>query len=240
MGPMRNRGGGAVFAGRRGRRPYGWECPAQNRDGPGKGTAARAGHAPPLRKGQCFSQTENPAANNRPAPRRRAGIKSEKAGFRLKNRLIVIFEVKFGFFLPLWGSRGAGLPGRGPRLAGSRLPSGLRRTALAVAGGACIWRSPVSLRSTVAPRAKPRITSEQRDFSGTLLVTKEYKGHGNLPFPYHPHVLTLAHTFFFPKKRGREPFRPSAPPILTAAPHPAAAAPLRHKSPPAPAAAASG
>ena len=34
-----------------------------------------------------------------------------------------------------------------------------------------------------APRAKPRIGSKQRDFSGTLLVTKEYEGCGGLPFP---------------------------------------------------------
>ena len=39
----------------------------------------------------------------------------------------------------------------GPRLAGSRLPSGLRRTALAVAGGACIWRSPFSLTLKCGP-----------------------------------------------------------------------------------------
>ena len=40
-----------------------------------------------------------------PRLRRRAGIQSEKAGFRLKNRLIVIFEVKYGFFPPLCGCR---------------------------------------------------------------------------------------------------------------------------------------
>ena len=57
-----------------------------------------------------------------------------------------------------------------------------------LAGGACIWRSPVSLRSTVAPRAKPRITSNQRDFSGTLLVTKEYEGPGRQPSPVSPPV----------------------------------------------------
>ena len=143
------------------------------RDGPGKGTAARAGHAPPLRKKAAFFTNRKPCGKQMPRPLGRAGIKSEKAGFRLKNRLIVIFEVKSGFFPPLWGSRGTGPLGRGPRLAGSRLPSGLRRTAFAVAGSACIWRSPVSLRSTVAPRAKPRITSNQRDFSRFLFWSQK-------------------------------------------------------------------
>ena len=128
----------------------------------------------PTERGGVFFINRKPCGKQMPRPLGRAGIKSEKAGFRLKNRLIVIFEVKSGFFPPLWGgSRGTGPPGRGPRLAGSRLPSGLRRTALAVAGGACIWRSPVSLRSTVAPRAKPRITSNQRDFSRSFFWSQK-------------------------------------------------------------------
>ena len=61
--------------------PYGRECPAQNRNRLGKGTAARAGHAPPLRNKQRSSQTGNPAANKRPAREGGRGFKWKKPDF---------------------------------------------------------------------------------------------------------------------------------------------------------------
>ena len=76
----------------------------------------RDGRGRPLRKKAAFVTKPEHCGKQMPRPRRRAGIKSEKAGFRLKNRLIVIFEVKSGFFPPLWGSRGAGPLGVGSAL----------------------------------------------------------------------------------------------------------------------------
>ena len=158
----------------------------KTRDGPGKGTAARAGHAPPLRKKAAFFTNRKPCGKQMPRPLGRAGIKSEKAGFRLKNRLIVIFEVKSGFFPPLWGSRGTGPPGVGSalgrltpaiRLAPDRACGCRRCLHLALPGFAALNRGPT--------RQTPHHLV-QRDFSGTLLVTKEYEGHGRLPYPVSP------------------------------------------------------
>ena len=201
-----------MFAGRRGRRPLrvGADVGCKTRDGPGKGTAARAGHAPPLRKKAAFFTNRKPCGKQMPRPLGRAGIKSEKAGFRLKNRLIVIFEVKSGFFPPLWGSRGAGPPGVGSalgrltpaiRLAPDRA-CGCRRClhlALPIFADAQMWPhapNPASPRTSgtflgssfghkrgTTPGRLPFPVSPQRDFSGTLLVTKEYEGPGRQPFP---------------------------------------------------------
>ena len=57
----------------------------------------------------------------------------------------------------------------------------LRKHALAVdcPAGAIIVRSPVSLRSTVAPRAQPRTASKQRQFSLALSFVGKRKN--NLP-----------------------------------------------------------
>ena len=79
-----------------------------------------------------------------------------------------------GFSLLFGGPGGLAPLASGPRLAGSRLPSGLRRTALAVAGGACIWRSPFSLTLKCGPtRQTPHHLEPAGLFSVPLLVTKE-------------------------------------------------------------------
>ena len=161
----------------------------KTRDGPGKGTAARAGHAPPLRKKAAFFTNRKPCGKQMPRPLGRAGIKSEKAGFRLKNRLIVIFEVKFGFFLPLWGSRGAGPPGVGSalgrltpaiRLAPDRACGCRRCLHLALPGFAALNRGPT--------RQTPHHLEPAGLFSVLLLVTKEEQPHGRQPSPACPRI----------------------------------------------------
>ena len=184
----------------------------------GTGSAARAGHAPPLRNRATFFTNLKPCGQL-PRPLGRAGIKSEKAGFRLKNRLIVIFEVKSGFFPPLWGSRGTGPLGRGPRLAGSRLPSGLRRTALAVAGGACIWRSPFSLTLKCGPTRQTPHHLVQRDFSRFLFWSQKRNNSAagclfrSAPTRQTPHHLEPAGLFWysFGHKRGTTPRQAAVP-----------------------------
>ena len=150
---------------------------------PGSGNAVWAGHAPPLRNKATIFTNQNPCGKQMPRPRRRAGIKSEKAGSRLKNRLIVIFEVKSGFFPPLWGVQGDGSPWRRvrawqahachPACAGPRL-----RLQAVPAFGAPRFRCAQPWPHAPNP-ASPRTAGL---FSVPLLVTKEEQLRGKMPF----------------------------------------------------------
>ena len=190
MRPLRNRGGGARLAGRRGRRPLRWSlCPLRIRKVSGSKDVPAGRIYPAPTEGGVFFTNRKPCGKQMPRPLGRAGIKSEKAGFRLKNRLIVIFEVKSGFFPPLWGSRGAGPPGVGSALG--RLTPAIRLTPDRACGcRRCLHLAlPIFADAQMWPHApNPASPRTAGLFSVPLLVTKEEQPHGRQPSPACPRI----------------------------------------------------